>query len=398
MKAVMYGGGNIGRGFIGLLFSQSGYETTFIDIAEPVVNALNERHSYPVRVTMPDSVTDILVENVSAINGNDCEAAAEAIASCDIMATSVGAKILKFIVPNIVKGIRLRFERTDAPLNIIICENLNNANKALEDMLKAELSEEECARFDRQIGLVEASVGRMVPVQTEEMHDGDPLRVCVERYGFLPVDKDAFKGTIPGIKNMLPYSPFDYFVKRKLFIHNMGHACCAYLGRLKGFEYIYEAISDPDIALITRSAMEAAAEALSKKYGMPLADILAHIRDLNYRFTNVLLHDTCDRVGREPERKLAADDRLIGAYRLCRETGTDTSFISVAIAAALFRYLDEAGAEPTAANAADALKKLSGESIPDALLYFGMLCENKSLHEIYALAQQREIVAAGSII
>ena len=70
MKAVMYGGGNIGRGFIGLLFSQSGYETTFIDIAEPVVNALNERHSYPVRVTMPDSVTDILVENVSAINGN----------------------------------------------------------------------------------------------------------------------------------------------------------------------------------------------------------------------------------------------------------------------------------------------------------------------------------------
>ena len=43
-QAVMYGGGNIGRGFIGALLSQSGYEVTFIDVAEPVVNALREKH------------------------------------------------------------------------------------------------------------------------------------------------------------------------------------------------------------------------------------------------------------------------------------------------------------------------------------------------------------------
>ena len=42
MKAVMYGGGNIGRGFIGALLSQSGYEVTFIDVAEPVVKELQE--------------------------------------------------------------------------------------------------------------------------------------------------------------------------------------------------------------------------------------------------------------------------------------------------------------------------------------------------------------------
>ena len=33
MNAVMYGGGNIGRGFIGALLSQSGYRVTFIDVA-----------------------------------------------------------------------------------------------------------------------------------------------------------------------------------------------------------------------------------------------------------------------------------------------------------------------------------------------------------------------------
>lgn len=39
-QAVMYGGGNIGRGFIGATLSQSGYEVTFIDVAEPVIQAL----------------------------------------------------------------------------------------------------------------------------------------------------------------------------------------------------------------------------------------------------------------------------------------------------------------------------------------------------------------------
>ena len=41
-QAVMYGGGNIGRGFIGALMSGAGYEVTFIDVAEPVVRELQE--------------------------------------------------------------------------------------------------------------------------------------------------------------------------------------------------------------------------------------------------------------------------------------------------------------------------------------------------------------------
>ena len=42
----MYGGGNIGRGFIGMLFSMSGYEVTFIDVAEPVIEGLNREKKY----------------------------------------------------------------------------------------------------------------------------------------------------------------------------------------------------------------------------------------------------------------------------------------------------------------------------------------------------------------
>ncbi|MFR5760943.1 MAG: hypothetical protein ACLUFI_04475 [Oscillospiraceae bacterium] len=307
-QAVMYGGGNIGRGFIGATLSQSGYEVTFIDVAEPVVKALQEKKQYPVRYVSSEGHEDVVIEHVTAVNGNDQEAASEAIANCDIMATAVGARILKFIVGNIVAGLRKRWARDDRPLNIIICENLMDANKVMEGMLKDLLTDEEKKHFDEKVGLVEASIGRMVPVQTEEMKDGDPMRVCVERYGFLPVDKAAFKGEIPEITNMVPFEPFDFYIKRKLYVHNMGHATCAYLGGYEGRKYIYQSIDDPEVLTIVQNAMLESALALSKKYGVELDGLMLHITDLLGRFRNAALKDTCKRVGGDPTRKLGAAD------------------------------------------------------------------------------------------
>lgn len=341
MKAVMYGGGNIGRGFIGALFANSGYEVAFVDVVDDVINTLNREHTYPVRIVKGDSHEDIDVTNVSAVDGKDAMAVAEAIADADIMATAVGVNVLKFIIPNIVEGLRLRKERNLPPFNIIICENLNDANKIIEGMIKERLNDEEIVWFDENIGLVEAAIGRMVPIQTEEMKDGNPLRVCVESYGYLPVDKDAFKGEIPEIKNMVPFAPFDFFVKRKLFVHNMGHAITAYLGDLLGIEYIYEAIDNDDVYIIVKGAMEESARALSKKYDVPLGDILLHRINLLDRFTNAALRDTCDRVGREPARKLSPKDRLIGSSSLAFEMGVTPAYIAIGAAAGLFRYMNE---------------------------------------------------------
>lgn len=359
-KAIMYGGGNIGRGFIGMLLSASGYEVTFVDVAEPVVNTLNEKHCYPVRIISNEGHKDINVENVCAVNGNNSDAVADAIANCDIMATAVGVNVLKFIIGNIVAGIRKRKALGNGPLNIIICENLMDANKVIEGMLKAHLTEEEQAWFDENIGLVEASIGRMVPVQTEEMKDGDPMRVCVESYGFLPVDKDAFKGEIPAIKNMVPFAPFDFYLKRKLYIHNMGHATCAYLGDILGLEYIYESIDRDEVYILVRNAMQESAQALSKKYGVELGDIMNHISDLLFRFTNAALKDTCKRVGGDPKRKLSPADRLIGSSTTALEMGITPAYIAVGAAAGLRRYIAEAeGMEQNQENAKAVLAEVS---------------------------------------
>lgn len=300
------------------------------------------------------------MQNVTAVNGNDSDAVAEVIAKCDIMATAVGVRVLKFIVPNIVAGLRRRWAAGAKHLNIIICENLMNANHVLEGMLKELLTEEKCALFDQTVGLVEASIGRMVPVQTEEMKDGDPLRVCVERYGFLPVDKDAFKGEIPEIKNMVPYAPFDFYLKRKLYVHNMGHATCAYLGDLLGLTYICESIDRADIYIIAKNAMLESAQALALQYNAPIEPLMNHIDDLLNRFTNAALGDTCQRVGGDPARKLSPEDRLIGAGKLALSLGITPSYIAVGAAAGVQRYLKENAMEQTPENARAVLTQVSG--------------------------------------
>lgn len=359
MKAVMYGGGNIGRGFIGMLFSMSGYEVTFIDVAQPVIDGLNRDGRYPVRIVSNEGHEDIEVEHVRAVNGNDREAAAEAIAEADVIATAVGVNVLKFIVPNLAEGIRRRRVRHGGPLNIIICENLVDANKVLEKLLKAELTEEESVWLDENIGLVEASIGRMVPVQTEEMKAGNPLRVCVERYGFLPVDKAAFRGEIPEIRNMVPYEPFDYYIRRKLYVHNMGHAVCAYLGLYTHREYIYEAIEDSCIQNIVQNAMLESALALSKAYQMQVELLVRHFQDLLSRFKNRALKDTCARVGGDPKRKLSHTDRLIGSSLLCLEHGVQPVFISVGTAGAVYEYIREVGAQQCVKEARQVLSMIS---------------------------------------
>ena len=399
----MYGGGNIGRSFIGALLSQSDYEVTFVDVAEPVVRSLQENKRYPVRIVANEGHRDIWVEHVSAVSGNDMEAVAEVIANCDIMATAVGARILKFIVPNIVAGLRKRWAQGREPLNIIICENLMDANKVLEGMLKEQLTEAEQAVFDETVGLVEASIGRMVPVQTEQMKDGEPLRVCVEQYGFLPTDKAAFKGSIPEIRNMVPYEPFDFYIKRKLYVHNMGHATCAYLGDLLGLEYIFQSIGVPEVRLLVQNAMLESAVSLSKKYDVALSDLQNHITDLLHRFSNAALQDTCQRVGGDPARKLGPDDRLIGAASLAMEMGIVPAYIAVGAAAGIHRYLKE-NEQPCSAEAAQkVLCEVSqlaadGELTQLILAMYRHILEGRSIMELCQLADSAKLASLQAVI
>ena len=363
----MYGAGNIGRGFIGQLFRQSGYEVSFIDVNMAVIDRLNSDGRYPIYITDGDRYNEYIVDNVRGVDGRDNAAIADVIASADIMATAVGVNILKFIAAPFAGGVKLRMTRGNkTPLNVIICENMIGADSYFAGLIKDNLDDAEKKYFDECIALVEPSIGRMVPATPKEISDRNPLAVCVEPYCELPVDKAAFKGEIPEIKGMIPFSPFDFYIRRKLFMHNMSHAVCAYLGNLKGYEYIWQAAKDAEIKLIALRALIESSRALSAEYGVPLDELLIFSENLIGRFENRLLGDTVARVGRDTKRKLSGNDRLAGAAKLCLKHGIKPVNICAGIAAGLrFSPDDDASSTEVAEftrehGAAAALSEYSG--------------------------------------
>jgi mannitol-1-phosphate 5-dehydrogenase len=335
-QAIIFGAGNIGRGFMGQLFSESGYRVAFVDVDRGLLDALNARGSYTIRLVTNEMTEAVEVGPVTALHSGDAEAVAEVVARAEIGATAVGAGVLKHVAPVVARGIARRAEIGNGePLNLILCENLHGAAGIFRGMVLSHLPEALHPFVSEHVGFVDTVIARMVPPLTPELRAEDPSLILVEPYKELPVDKEAFVGPIPPIAGMIPYSPFAFFTERKLYIHNAGHATLGYLGYLRGYEYGYEALSDDEIYFQARGAMEESALALTRKFRPPQGSLLANIDDLLRRFGNRALGDTILRLGRDPLRKLAPGDRLAGAALNCLEQGVTPVNLVTGLAAGL---------------------------------------------------------------
>lgn len=382
-KAVQFGAGNIGRGFTGQLFSESGFEVVFVDVVPELVQLLNERRSYPIKLAQ-EKPEIVIVNNVRAVNGLDVGAVAEEIRTADIMCTAVGVNVLPKVAPTIAAGIKVRADAgIEAPVNIIICENLQNMGSFLRGEVAKALPDRYHAYLDAKIGFVESVVGRMVPVQK---HDDDPLLVLVEPYKHLPVAKAGIKGEFPDIVGVEPRENFQAFVDRKLFAHNAGHAAAAYFGYLKGYEFIYQAMRDDRINAAVRAVLGETGRALIAKHGFDSAEHRAHVEDLLTRFANVALGDQVARVGGDPMRKLGPEDRLVGAAKLVWENGEFPANVCKAIAAGL--HFNPPG-DPTAPKVQEIVRR---EGVKGALAKIsGLSADSPFADEII---KQYELVVA----
>lgn len=334
-KAVQFGAGNIGRGFLGQLFFESGYETVFIDIDASLVSELNRCRSYPLQI-VGNNPQELLVERVRAVNGRDIRAVAEEIKGAHIMATAIGVRVLRSLAPLVARGMEERAKlKVEEPIDLIIAENLLHSARIIKNYIFESVATEYRDYVEEHLGLVESVVSRMVPVVSEEIRKKNPLSLRAEEYALLPVDRGGFKKGAPLLKGMVAYDNLKAYEERKLFTHNCGHALIAYLGYLRGYHYIYEAISDEGIREKVVGALEESGLALVKKHGFRAEEQEEHIEDLLRRFGNVALGDTVARVGRDPLRKLGSRERLIGSARLALEYGLKPEYLSLGIAAAL---------------------------------------------------------------
>ncbi|WP_261301998.1 mannitol-1-phosphate 5-dehydrogenase [Paenibacillus andongensis] len=371
MRAVHFGAGNIGRGFIGLILSQAGYEVIFSDVNDSLVELLQERKSYTVRLANEDQDT-FTVSNVSAINGKNLEDVARAVAEADLVTTAVGVNILKHIAAGIAKGIEMRIERGAAPLHIIACENAIGGSTQLKEHVYAHLNEDLREKVSACIAFPDAAVDRIVPIQ----HNEDPLQVTVEPFYEWVVDESQMMEGFDAIQGIHYVKHLEPYIERKLFTVNTGHCSAAYLGYLHGFTTIQDAMANSQVASLVRHVMHETGALLIKKHGFDLAQHEQYIDKILNRFIDPHLIDEVTRVGRSPIRKLSSNDRLVRPALQAYELGMKPTYLAMAMAAA-FLFKDQE--DPEAAEIQADLRKLG---VDQTITKYTTIGEDHLIHEM----------------
>jgi len=379
MRAVHFGAGNIGRGFIGLVLSQAGYEVVFSDVNDLLVERLQDKKAYTVKLASESQET-FTVTNVTAINGKVLADVAEAVAQADLVTTAVGVNILKHIAPGIAEGLKLRMERGSAPLHIIACENAIGGSAQLKEHVQSQLSLEQQGKLAAFAAFPNAAVDRIVPIQNNE----DPLEVIVEPFYEWVVDESQM---IPGfhrIEGIHYVHELEPYIERKLFTVNTGHCVAAYLGYLQGFTTIQEAMADADIAAEVQRVMEETGALLHQKYGFDKSQHADYIHKIINRFVNPYLTDEVTRVGRSPIRKLSSNDRLVRPALQSYERGMFPAHLAGGIAAAfLFDVSDDPDAVQIQAD-------LQAHGLAQAITQYTSIGADHPIHE--AVMKQYELL------
>ena len=328
MKAVHFGAGNIGRGFVGLLLHEGGYDLVFSDVSAALVEAINSASSYTVH-EVGDGGVDKQVTNFRAIDSSvDAEALVDEIATADVVTTAVGPTILKFVAPHIVAGLALR-DPSLPPLQIMACENAIGATDQLREHV-VELAGESWDALASRSVFANTAVDRIVPAQS-----GGGVDVTVEPFYEWAIERPPFGDNPPHIPGAHFVDDLEPYIERKLFTVNTGHATTAYFGAQAGIERISDALADPEIAAKVEAALEETSALLVEKHELDAGVQGEYRATILRRFRNAALPDTVWRVGRQPLRKLSRHERFIGPAAEAVERGLPVDALVAAMAAAL---------------------------------------------------------------
>ena len=342
MKAVHFGAGNIGRGFVGLILHKAGYEVVFADVNAELIDALASTSSYRVH-EVGESAGEWTVDNYRALNSSTHEADVVAeVASADIVTTAVGPNILRFVAPVIAAGIGRRAAGA-APLAVMACENAINATDILRRHVEENLDVDRDGALDSGPGesagsllqraavFANTAVDRIVPNQVP----GQGLDVTVEDFFEWAVERAPFGDAVPAIADAHFVDDLAPYIERKLYTVNTGHAALAYHAFVAGAETLSAAMARPEVAAEVRAVLEETKALLVARHGFPESMQEEYVQKNLRRFANPHLPDTPARVGRQPLRKLSRNERFIGPAAQLAERGIRPDALLRAIGAAL---------------------------------------------------------------
>lgn len=338
MKAVHFGAGNIGRGFVGLLLHDAGYEVVFADVNAELIDALATTPSYRVH-EVGEATRERTVENYRALNSTTQEEQLVAeVAGADVVTTAVGPNILRFVAPVIAAGIRARAEAY-APLQVMACENAINATDVLRSHVIENLGADARGDLAQRAVFANTAVDRIVPSQAP----GQGLDVTVEDFFEWAIERGPFGDAVPAIADAHFVDDLAPYIERKLFTVNTGHATLAYHGFVAGAETLSSAMAMPSVAAEVRAVLDETKGLLVMRHDFTAETQEEYVQKNLRRFANPSLPDTPVRVGRAPLRKLSRNERFVAPAAALAEQGVAPTALLRAVGAALrFDVADDA--------------------------------------------------------
>ncbi|OGM39606.1 mannitol-1-phosphate 5-dehydrogenase [Aspergillus bombycis] len=360
-KAIQFGGGNIGRGFVAEFLHAAGYEVVFIDVMDSVINSLQQTPSYDVTEVSEEGESTKTITNYRAINSKTHEAdVVQEIASADVVTCAVGPNILKFIAPVIAKGIDARTEKK--PVAVIACENAIGATDTLHGYIKQHTSPDRLETLSERARFANSAIDRIVPNQPPN----SGLNVRIEKFYEWAVEQTPFgEWGHPDIPAIHWVDHLEPYIERKLFTVNTGHATTAYYAHKRGKKMIAEALEDPEIRETVHKVLEETASLITDKHEISEQEQKEYVDKIVSRISNPYLEDNVDRVGRAPLRKLSRKERFIGPASQLAERGKTFDALLGAIEMAL-SFQDVPGDEESS-ELAQILKDNSAEDATSQL-------------------------------
>lgn len=329
MKIIILGAGRVGLGALGIALAMQGHELVFAARRDELVQSLN-RFGFDV-LTKGALETRLEVRGIRAVKTPSQEFVQE-VGSADQIYTSVRPDNLPWIAPQLAEALLYRIKSgVKQPLDVFCCENLKNAGSQLERLIFANLPFQYAQEVQDRVGFNAAISDRIVSAQEADERGRQVITADVAGdvlFDTLQVKRDF--EVLPPFKGL---DNFPASIEEKLYILNCGHAVCAYLGYQKGYTYIHEAMADEAINRAVVGAMLESQRALQGKHGRAL-HYAGMINEILASFSNAALMDTIARVGRDPVRKLQADDRLVGPVKLAYRYGIEPANLIKGAAAA----------------------------------------------------------------
>ena len=340
-KAVVIGAGKTGRGFIGRLLQQSGVEIIFLDKNKELVDALNAQKSFSV--SFFGSVADpVTVDHYKAYTWENAyleDATLIFVSVCGQNLPDVGAALAGLLYP-------------ERKYHIITCENASHPAQTL----------------NQAIGKNNVAVSEATVFCTTIEAQG--LDISSENYPYLQCNAQLLEGFVPDVPSIKTIDNFDDFLTRKLFTYNAASCVIAYIGALLGYTDYGAAANDPMVLALLDKNYAATNAAMCKAFGYEEQDQREFAALSKAKFCDRTITDTVARNAREPHRKLAAGERIIGAAALLHQYGQDASVLELTAAAALL-YNDPTDKTWSAIKAenssTDILKTLCSLKEEDAL-------------------------------